>query len=68
MRHDYSIPQRAEDRWQDMRRSAQEQRLLKQVDEASVAGRKRSRLGARLFAWLLQIGRMASSLTRRAEG
>ena len=69
MRRDFSIPQRAEDRWQDMHRSAQEQRLLKQVAQAPSTGEQlRTSLAARFLTVIRGVSRAASRMTRRAEG
>lgn len=68
MRWDFSIPRRAEDRWQDMHKSAQEQRLVKRVAQFSSAGPQRPGLAAKFSAWILHFGRAASRMTRRVDG
>ena len=68
MRRDYSIPQRAEDRWEEMHRSAREQRLLKQLAEVTLATGPHLSLASRFLTWVLGLGRTALRVTRKAAG
>jgi hypothetical protein len=66
---DYSIPQRAEDRWEEMRKSAGEQRQLKHLGarDGPSGSSERIRVAGGMLRWLFNL--MASLWSaRKAPG